>query len=660
MANYYNVTGWKHTGFDYYNRPFSREVLNGEYFTSEHNYFQMNGVAVKRDDTAGLTYIDLQGSVKDERGTQVNPPNVTGVLGPGGPWYSWEEVDYIRLVRTGYPGDEDFVDISGYQKDPWNAPREGKLYVSYYFVTGMEARARNVTRIYLMLDEWTTMGGAAELEIESGFKIRGHITEAEDASGYNLASEAISLLEPLETKSVGYINDVPVEEGTWDIIVSQVDLTAYSEDQSVDALVAQATNGQSSVFPFVPAVNAETQLQCNSPGEVDEVTDNIHIRDYGFFDSKNSRVNHNLSVLLSAGQLELQDSYSIPKAYVLVQTEDTGRISEISNLVLPEPSPVKKDITGYPRKADYLFGQEVLFSCSTGEMNAQNFYDLQDDTIITWALVTPSGNPVARFKKIKSHPYQYDQVVNGMTWLKKAVVLEGASGSLWNQVNQNFAQQTQNRAVAENKIANRVQNFRHIARAWETATNITMGAGEMISSGVSASNLLSGGKETWEAARQVADAVSQAANMGIDVYADFKSRQFKAQSLEQAQNQLGASLAQANFQAPYTNFMPNLNVAAFRPNAFGVYIVNTSAKDRQRLKNYFLRYGYNGLYKPLTWDEINVKSRVNYIQCEGVCLKHSYYPMRMTSATSSLLSQGLFLWNERPNQAAFANNPDRT
>ena len=214
MANYYNVTGWKHTGFDYYNRPFSREVLNGEYFTSAHNYFQMNGVAVKRDDTAGLTYIDLQGSVKDERGTQVNPPNATGVLGPGGPWYSWEEVDYIRLVRTGYPGDEDFVDITGYQKDPWNAPKEGKLYIAYYFVTGLEARARNVTRIYLALDEWTTMGASDELEIESGFKIRGHITEAEDASGYNLSPEAVSLIEPLETKSVGYVNEVGVEEGT--------------------------------------------------------------------------------------------------------------------------------------------------------------------------------------------------------------------------------------------------------------------------------------------------------------------------------------------------------------------------------------------------------------------------------------------------------------
>lgn len=658
MANYYNVTGWKHTGFDYYNRPFSREVLNGEYFTSEHNYFQMNGVAVKRDDTAGLTYIDLQGSVKDERGTQVNPPNATGVLGPGGPWYSWEEVDYIRLVRTGYPGDEDFVDISGYQKDPWNTPREGKLYVAYYFVTGMEARARNVTRIYLMLDEWTTMGGASELEIESGFKIRGHITEAEDADGYNLAPEQISLIEPLEVKSS---SDIYVGEELEDkeFVISQTDLTQYSEEQTVDAFVAQGVNGQSSVIPAVSAVSGNTKVTVYAP--FDFTSRELNVQGYGIYARDNVRVQHNMSVLFSAGQLELQDSYTIPGEYVGAAVPDsTGRITAIFNKSATITNPTARDISGYPRKADYLFGQDVLLAKLTGEMCAMNFYDVSDRNIAIWAIMTPGGTPIARFKAIREHPYVYDQCVKGAPWMKNAIVMQGASGSMWNQLNNSFAQQTQNRAVAENKVRNNVENWRLGARAVKTAADIGIAGGSAVSSVGSVSNLFSGGKETWAAAQGIANAAYDAANVGIDIYAEWKGRQFKEQSLEQAQNQLNMSLAQANFQAPYANFVPDLNGYVFERNAFFAYVINTSAKDRQRLKNYFLRYGYNGLYKPLTWDEINVKSRVNYIQCEGVCLKHSYYPMRMTSVTSSLLSQGLFLWNERPNQAAFADNPDRT
>lgn len=657
MANYYNVTGWKHTGFDYYNRPFSREVLNGDYFTSVNNYFQMNGVAVKRDDTAGLSYIDLQGSVKDERGTQVNPPNATGILGPGGPWYSWEEVDYIRLVRTGYPGDEDFVDISGNQKDPWNAPKEGKLFVSYYFVTGMEARARNVTRIYLMLDEWTTMGGASELEIETGFKIRGHITEAEDAASYNLAPEQISLIEPLEVKS---FSDVYVGEELEDkeFVVSQTDLTQYSEEQTVDAFVAQGVNGQATVFPAVQAVSGNTKITVYAP--YDYASREINVQGYGIYERDNVRVQHNMSVLFSAGQLELQDSYTIPGEYLGAAIPDSnGRIMSIFNKSKTVTNPTTRDITGYPRKADYLFGQDVLLAKLTGEMCAMNFYDVSDRNIAIWAIMTPGGTPIARFKSIREHPYVYDQCVKGAPWMKNAVVMQGASGSMWNQLNNSFAQQTQTRAVAENKVRNNTETARLTARGAKAVADTAISAGSAVSSAGSVSNLFSGGKESWAAAQGAANAIYDAANLGIDIYAEAKGREFKEQSLEQAQNQLNMSLAQADFQAPYANFVPDLNGYVFERNAFFAYVINTSAKDRQRLKNYFLRYGYNGLYKPLTWDEINVKEKVNYIQCEGVCLKHSYYPMRMTSVTSSLLSQGLFLWNEKPSQAAFANNPDR-
>lgn len=665
MANYYNVRGWKHTGFDYYNRPMNREVLSQGYFAEPAHYFQLKGVAVKRDDMDGLKYIDLQGSVKDGRDPQINDPNAIGSQGPGGPWYDWEQVDYLCLVRTGYPGDEDFVDISAHQLDPWNTPHEGyKLAIAYYFVTALEQRSRDVTRLYLQLDEWTTMGGSSELTIESGFKIRGHITEAEDAAGYNLAPESIGLTEPLKVIGHELLNLGTATKKT-DFIVSQIDLTQYTSEASIDALIAQASNGQSAVVPFISMAPKSGNIMFTDPDGQKWYFPPVGI---GFYDSSNPVVQHNLSVLLSTGQLELQDSYSISDLYCSVTTIGEGRISSAkSDMKSVKPS-IKKDITGYPRKADYLFGQEAIYSVLSGNSNIQPFYEVVDDTVNIWAIPTPSGSPYARFKTLSDHPYTYDQAVQGMGWFKSAVILQGASGSYWNQTAYNFQQQTQSRAEAENRTANLIQTERFVARGTQLAANTAIGVGQTASSAASGTNFLSGGKETWEAAQKISDTVFQAANLAVDVQADMAARNFREQSLEQAKNQINTSYVQSQLQAPFCGFMPDINRQAFSTDGagngiddrFGVYIVNTSAKDRQRLKNYFLRYGYNGLYKPLTWNEINVKSRVNYIQCEAVCLSHTFYPMRVVSKTASLLQQGLFLWNEKPDQAAFSSNPDRS
>ena len=293
-------------------------------------------------------------------------------------------------------------------------------------------------------------------------------------------------------------------------------------------------------------------------------------------------------------------------------------------------------------------------------MDIEKFYDVADNTVLTWAIPTPGGSPLARFKKIKDHKYPYDKTVSGMPWLKKAVVMQGASGSMWNQINNAFAQQTQERAFAQNDKANLVQTERFLVRGAQSAANLGLSAGKAVSSGVSLKNLFSGGSEGIENVRSAVNAAADLASFGIDVQADYYSRQFRQQSLEQAENQINAGFAQQEMKAPYTSFIPDLNVATFRPNTFGVYIVNTSAKDRERLKNYFRRYGYDGLYKPLTWDNIRVKENVNFIKAETVVLKHEYYPMRVVRNAAAVLENGVFLWNKRPDQNLFANNPDRT
>ena len=661
MANYYNVCAWKRTGFDPLNRPYSRGVLNNEEFLGDSVYCQVDGIALGRTTMEGLVTLKVPGSVKDIKGAQQNDPNSTGAHGPKGPFYSWEEIDYIRITRTGYPGDDDYVNISANQHDPWNAPHEGaKLFIGYYFVTGMEPVARNVTRLFLTMDYWTTCGAADELEIESGFKIAGHITEAEDASSYNLYPSSIGLLEPLEVKSVGYIEPGWTVSGNYNIIVSAADLTQYFNEQEIPALVAQISTGQSVAIPRIITTQHTTTMELKTPTETGEQSDTLEIKDYGFYNADNAIVQNGLSVLYSAGQLELQDSYSIPRGFLSASEGADGKLNDFHNVTKENKCPVSPDISGYPRKADYLFGEMVLFSCATGNMDIEKFYEVADSTVLTWAIPTPGGSPLARFKKIRGHSYPYDKTVSGMPWLKKAIVMQGASGSMWNQINNAFAQQTQNRAVAQNDKANLIQTERFAVKGVQLAADTAVAAGKLATSGVSVKNWFSGGKESWDSVSQLTGAVANVANYGIDIQANLYDRQFREEALQQSQNQISAGLAQQEMKAPYTDFIPDLNVATFRPNTFGVYVVNTSAKDRQRLKNFYLRFGYEGLYKPLTWDEIRVKQNVNFIRAEGVVLRHEYYPMRVVRRAAAVLEGGVFLWNSRPNQTLFANNPDRS
>lgn len=656
MANYYNLIGWRHTGFNAFNRPYSRDVLETEYFKRPENYFQMEGIAVKRDDMDGLNFIDLPGSVKDYHGNQLSPPNATGTHGPGGPWYSWEEVDYIRLVRTGYPGDEDYVDISGNMADPWNAPRIGKLFTAYYFVTGLEPIARNVTRLYLSLDEWTTLGGASELTIETGFKIRGPVTDAEDASSYNMASENIGLIEPLVTVQSGFLNNTSLS-GT-DFICSSIDLTQYSEGQDIDGFVAATASGQM-VFPAIKSSADISTVEYVTPwGDVFNHT----IFGFGIFAANDARVKHNLSVLYSAGQLELQDSYTVPNVYIeqsSISPAHPGQYLKIKNAQKKFPSPVSKDISGYPRKADYLFGQEVLYGLASGTVNIQPFSELSDDSIMIWANPLPSGSPLARFKDIKEHPFNYDQLVSGITWVKKAVVMQGASGSMWTQINNQFAQQTQARDVAryenEAELTKKTQTY----ETTRQIANMSFDTLSAVNSGIGISLATQSGREKAIAgARAITNAGLDLALTAAQNKATNKELTFKADSLAQAQNQLNAAMAQSLAKAPYASFVPDLTTATLVPNGFGVSVINTSAKDRARLKNYFRRYGYSGQYKKLTWAEIDVKQKVNFIQCEGVTLIHTHYPMRMTDKCARLLEGGVFLWKGKPEQSAFENNPD--
>lgn len=696
MANYYNVTMWKHTGFDYKNRPFSRDVLNQDYFINpENRYSQMKGIAVNRSDMTQITYIDLQGSVKDLQGDQVNAPNATGSQGTGGPWYSLEEVDYIRLARTGYPGDPDYIDISNNQLDPWNADEGGRKQqrIAYYFVTGLEPRARDVTRVYLDCDLWTTCGASDELEIEYGYKTRGMITDSEDSSSYNLASENIGIIEPLEVKGRGDITPSGDTTKYSTVLVTSVDMTQYSEEQNPDtelkpllnleAFMATTANGNGVAVPVIKSIsNLSVPYIVRTTDPSGDTKINIY-DGYGAFDYTNKKVQYNLSVLYSLGQVELQSNYKLPQVYG--QAVDTsggkGKYGYVENTVSAIANPVSKDIGSYPRKADYMYGQEVLYSKLSGESNVQPFYNLSDDSINVWAIPSPSGYPIARFKGIKGHDYVYDQICKGMPWEKASVIVEGASGSYWLQ-----QQIAYNESARQRQSEYLWQQGAYLGQEQEKEQwmNWLGGAATAVGAGIAGAALIAlGGVITagtygaglgagaglgtaglsligGATAGLLGTAKAQQSyeKLSISQQKEWDTQINKQRELRYNQESERLDEAKALMQSPSTFITADIDNYNRDFNGFGIYVVNTTAKDRERLKNYYRHYGYRGLYKPLTWEEINVKQKVNYIEAENVTLAHEYYPMRSLVGVSNLLSQGVWLWNEKPSQSAFNENPD--
>ena len=651
MANYYNVTAYRNTGFDEMNLPISREILSRTEFKLDGRYVQFNGLAVKRNDIMGLTYLDLPGSVKDLAGTQLNPAGSTGSHGPGGPFYDLENIDYLRISRTGYPGDEDYIDINQQMNNPWLA--SSKVEVAFYFVTGLQPRARNVTRVFLKLDIWTTLGGKDKITFGNGFKVRGPVTDAEDQK-FNTASEPISLIRPLETKNYQKLTSQWNSQADLDLIVSAVDLTTFEEDQTeIPGLTVTGGTETNGLGIIKPSQTSHFYV---------DIAGNSYNSDFtgiGVYEANNARVKNNLSILFTLGQLSLQDAYTINGQYYNIPTSSNGFIGSLECKQEEYEIQFINTTATYPRKAAYMFKQLILGSDATGAMNIQDVVDLSSNKIITWAIAIPGGSPYARFKDIKNHAWQNDQAVAGNSWRSKSIIMNGASGSFWNNVNNAFSQQNLSRAKEEQKKANFVNDARLVNRGVNLAANTALDIAAIGQSGVSASNILSGGKESNQALRTVAGDVYDIANLGIDVYAEYQSQKFAKQRQNQNQAELNSAIAQQNLVAPTIAVAPTISTLACSRNGFFVYEVNVNDDDKQRLIDFFNRYGYSGLYKPLNWQTIEVKQRVNFVQTENCHIYCDEFPVRVTSQVDEILNRGVFLWSERPNQAAFDDNPDK-
>ena len=642
MANYYNVTAYKHTGFTALHRPARPAVLEA---ITDKAYIE--GLALNRYDMPSIQSIDLQGSVKDVAGNQLNNPNSTGSHGPNGPFYNWEEVDYLRLVRTGYPGDTDFIDITNNMTDPWNATKTAEqktLRVAYYFVTRLEPLSRNVTRLYLEYDPWLSAGGLDSVTLE-GYKIRGHITDAEDASSFNMTDEGVTQTQPLEVSGYTEVGQSTLGLNPNAFIATSVDL------DTIDKTGITVTDGSGSqTFPKIPAVSVDTNVVLNLPGG--DITSN-YLKNMAFY--KLDEKLEALTLLNSMSSVNLSASYNVPVPYAsLGSAVLTGLAQKVDN-----PSP--RNIGSYPRKADYYWGTDLLISTGSGTVASMAFSEVSDRSIGIWANPLPGGSPLARFTSIKSKNNIWDGAIAGSSWQEVTVTLDSVAGFYWTQAN--YYNQ---KAATQMSIAQRQTSFnsniteQQLTIASGTSNTAMNVAGGMVAAGLAVAT----GGAALVAMPQAFSMINSFGSYGADMakaknqmnYLNNSERLSQQSDLITQQQQL-MGIQQTSLSGPTMAFTATPAESLIRDNRFATATCNASKQDRQRLRDYLKQYGYSGLYKPLSGN-IEVKSKVNFTQAVSVHATHSYLPHRDLEAIEQIFTTGVFLWNTAVDYAAFDNNPD--
>lgn len=649
MANYYNLRGWKKTGINRMNRPFSPEKLND--IMAGKEYFQLSSIQVNRSDIYGLTYIDVQGSVKDMGGVQIGNPSQHGSQGPGGPFVDLEELDYACLIRTGYPGDNDFVNI-GNSQDAYN---NTAVNSAFFFVGTPIPLSRNVTRLPLELDAWTTMMLDPNIEM-GGFKIRGPITDIEDAQSFNLSAEDYTLSEPL------YVRDAqPVDVGsTGDyklFAVSPADLEQYEIDENPTAFLVETEPSSRQISTAVPRINRSYSSDIKINTLDDENT--ASFQNLGFYDPFDSKVQYNLNVLYSLNNTNIIISnYKVPDEWVTT-IKQGGFYRTISNMTKDVLSPVQgsglQNI--YPRKATYMFAQMVLVNESSGDIDIQPIYNLPDffenkQRLEGWSIPLPGGCPYMRFKNIKDHPLRFDKAVKGGQWQNQSMIMEGAAGSIISSYNMQYNQQMAKRQIWDNfwdwatGFSNDVAGMTNQVGQMGLNQNYkALNTNPSLSQSIQYnSQQLAGGSGL------ISHALSMAGNV---IQNDRANDRVQIENKNQVNQYM---LSQC--RAPYPETLPGFSSSAYTKNRFFVMLLWPTQKCQIEARYYFNLFGYRNLFKNLNKLTINVKQNVNYCQSLGAWFRSSAIPQRVCDAAADVINKGCWFWNTSVDFTKFANQPD--
>lgn len=588
---------------------------------------------------------------------------------------------------------------------------------SYYFCVPT-ALAKGVTRLSCDLDALLTMGGAVNLTYTGGWQERGHITKEEDTLFGNLASEDWVPSQPLYTAKAGaFGRRQQGDPADIDVVITNVDLDALgATDEWEQEVIEGIPYGETDpvmYFPAMPVVGDGTVYS-----SYDWMEDAAHPAFKTFsipascafnYAENTGTVKKGLKKLYSAGQLQLQASYHIPGEYLDLNEQGSpnpvyeagkpGKLVSIRGCRKTINAPnftfvYSPDDHGTPytvknKKCFATYRQYVLLNIGSSDMcikQPEELYSITDDnkypSIYLWSDPTATGKPYARFQYIKDNVIQYADAVKGLQWNNNQLVMEGASGSLWNSISAAF-----NHSTYEREKGMTMMNASYAAKSasldlQQAVLNrnqqvvkdaISVGAGGLnaffnapdptFGVGAAAGTAFSGmGRSLLN--QKLADDQMQLSNKMIQNR--FNQSQYNADmQLAQIQqninqNQIGL-IKNNNLVAPTLLFTPEQNLGLYGYNYFVLYEIRKSVDDLKSEDQYYQRYGYNGLHRPLTAACFNARQYYSYVQAFNVNIKTSGQPgqsfgLRVRAKAIAQLNAGVRVWKVLPDTNYYETN----
>lgn len=612
-------------------------------------------------------------------------------------YHRLKDVDYVKLTPSTY--------------------EQGEPPCYYYFATPTPMSG-GVTALSLELDALTTMGGASELNYISGWEERGHIAKSDDVIFGNRAAEEWTPTQPLEIteyKKIEADNPLIIHPAQdLQIILTNIDLVKLGKQTAngVQVIAAgdidPATGELTETNMYLPSIEiSQEPTSFFITEDIDHPEgglSSLYIPNMTAYDATNPTVQAGLRKLYSCGQLQLQGSYTIPREYVIeriasvsytTKTED-GRYINITgygdNKIIAD-MPFEYDVDGYTVKNKKVYNTfrsytiaNVASGCTiTKDASLLKHGNDAAPNIKITADASSTGKPSARFITDNSATLPFVDTCTGSPWVSSQVLMEGASGSMWNSINAAFTQQTLDRQWQMNSYQKSVaqKNYNYDTKELEMGTfkQTLETVGTAIASTVAIAGSIAAAAPTGGASLVIPAAVLGSGVSGLTTSgvtaSQLNTRQGLARARLETQNEAQQqSLIKEGHQifqninennigllksnsvvAPTPYFTPDPNLAMYGMNAFIVYQTKKTRADLIAEDKYYQRYGYNGLHRPLTRECFTCREYYTYVQAFDVNVKASFsVGLRVRQKAIAQLNSGVRVWSVLPDPQYYETN----
>ncbi len=617
-------------------------------------------------------------------------------------YYLRESIDLPAVkIRDNYDNlaDVDYVRIT-----------DNTTLQNFYYFARPEAEAANTTILYLALDALLTLGGAQNLNYSGGWMTRGHIAPAEDTLFSNTAPEDFTPSRPLIVDHWEEIQTTNPNADDLQIVISNTDIADAGTLPDLRAKVIQGfingdgTDPAEEPVMYLPALKIAPLATDFRVWDFNSGTNkSFMLAGTAAFNPTNSLIARGMSKLYSFGQLQLGASYEIPAEWLGSKAETTtGIISQLigwHEIVEITGAPYI-NIQGIKNKKVYaLFRTLHLINLASSDMVAFPVAETAGTDgqgnirscprVRLWADPSSTGKPYAGFVDLHTGggtgtgiPHAYSDSVHGAQWSNSQIVVEGASGSAWNSLNAAFSRASivRNRdyAIAQNYIAGNALTVQmdafdaqRRASIWgdilsmggqALTTGLTIGAGAAAGGGVGTAAAIAGfggqfakGIFDFEASQASRNSAAEALNNNRqnNIY----QRELLQASARQAinENRIG-ELKSNSVIAPSVTFTPEINLGLYGYNKFAFFESTLDPRDAADLDDYFQRFGYSGLHKPLTGAVFNTRPYYNFVQAFNINIKASGFGKRVRDAAIAQLNGGVRIWHVLPDASYYATN----